>query len=120
MMEKVKHPQHYGGAEDPYEAIKVIHAWGLGFDLGSALKYIRRAGRKPGESERDDLEKALFYIQDHLDRLPKPECKAPIARSLCAQCGSEYIYGTVHSCPLTPKCIRCGAYGHQCRCGHNS
>lgn len=76
-MEKVKHPQHYGGAEDPYEAIKVIHAWGLGFDLGSALKYIRRAGRKPGESERDDLEKALFYIQDHLDRLPREERRPP-------------------------------------------
>jgi hypothetical protein len=34
MNEQVNHPQHYGGAENPYEAIKVIDAWDLGFCLG--------------------------------------------------------------------------------------
>ena len=30
MAEAVNHPPHYGGADNPYEAIKVIEAWGLG------------------------------------------------------------------------------------------
>lgn len=44
--EKVDHPQYYGGKENPYEAIKVIEAWGLGFCLGNTLKYIARFGEK--------------------------------------------------------------------------
>lgn len=61
--ETVDHPPHYGGADNPYEAIKVIEAWGLGFHLGNAVKYIARAGKKCGALE--DLKKARWY----LDRL---------------------------------------------------
>ena len=39
-MSAVEHPAHYGGADNPYEAIKVIEAWGLGFCLGNTIKYI--------------------------------------------------------------------------------
>ena len=46
MREKVNHPKHYGGEDNPYEAIKVIDAWKLGFSLGNAVKYIARAGAK--------------------------------------------------------------------------
>ena len=34
MPEEVNHPDHYGGADNPYEAIKVIEAWKLNFNLG--------------------------------------------------------------------------------------
>ena len=61
-MNSVDHPEHYGGAEDPYEAIKVIEAWELGFCLGNAVKYIARAGRKPGSDWVEDLSKARWYI----------------------------------------------------------
>jgi hypothetical protein len=64
--EKVDHPAHYGGADNPYEAIKVIRAWGAGFAIGSALKYLARAGKKPGESTLDDLRKAAWYIQSEI------------------------------------------------------
>lgn len=47
MSNSVNHPPHYGGADNPYEAIKVIEAWGLGFCVGNAVKYIARAGKKP-------------------------------------------------------------------------
>ena len=47
---------------DPYEAIKVIEAWGLNFNLGNALKYIARAGNKDGESREKDLTKAISYL----------------------------------------------------------
>lgn len=44
----VDHPPHYGGADSPYEVIKVILAWGLGFCLGNVVKYVARAGKKRG------------------------------------------------------------------------
>lgn len=64
--EKVDHPQHYGGANDPYEAIKVIEAWGLGFCLGNAAKYICRAEKK--DAPLDDLRKARWYIDREIER----------------------------------------------------
>ena len=45
-METVNHPAHYGGGNNPYEAIKVIEAWNLDFCLGNTIKYIARAGVK--------------------------------------------------------------------------
>lgn len=69
MAEQVNHPAHYGGKNDPYEAIKVIEAWKLGFNLGSAVKYIRRAGKKSKKTFRQDLEKAVWYIQREISRL---------------------------------------------------
>ena len=59
--ETVNHPKHYGG-DTPYEAIKVIEAWDLGFCLGNTIKYLARAGRKPGTQELEDLEKARWYL----------------------------------------------------------
>ena len=56
------HRDYYGGARNPYEAIKVIEAWGLNFALGNAAKYICRAGKKPGASRLDDLRKARWYL----------------------------------------------------------
>ena len=56
----VIHPQHYGGKDNLYEAIKVIEAWEVGFNLGNTLKYISRAGKK--DNIIQDLEKALFYL----------------------------------------------------------
>jgi len=58
--DQVIHPQHYGGKDNPYEAIKVIEAWKVGFNLGNTLKYISRAGKK--DNIIQDLEKALFYL----------------------------------------------------------
>lgn len=65
--ERVNHPDHYGGADNPYEAIRVIEAWGLGFCLGNAVKYIARAGKKGSEAE--DIDKAIWYLKRHRDGL---------------------------------------------------
>lgn len=67
-MDNVNHPAHYGGADNPYEAIKVIDAWGLGFDLGNAVKYIARAGKKT-PSELEDLRKAQWYLGHRIQQL---------------------------------------------------
>lgn len=64
--ETVNHPAHYGG-DTPYEAIKVIEAWKLGFSLGNAVKYIARAEHKG--SQLEDLQKAAWYLQHEIERL---------------------------------------------------
>lgn len=72
--ESVNHPAHYGGAENPYEAIKVIEAWGLDFSLGNAVKYISRAGKKAKDKTVEDLKKAAWYLKRAIERLDgKPE-----------------------------------------------
>lgn len=71
MSEKVYHPPHYGG-DTTYEAIKVIQAWKCNFQTGNCLKYICRAGKKPGVDALEDLEKALFYLQWEVEQLRKP------------------------------------------------
>lgn len=58
--EAVNHPTHCGGADNPYEAIKVIEAWGLGFCLGNTVKYISRAGKK--DALLQDLKKARWSL----------------------------------------------------------
>lgn len=60
-MSAVDHPDHYGGEDNPYEAIKVIEALGFGFCLGNAFKYIARAGKKGPRLE--DLKKAEWYLK---------------------------------------------------------
>lgn len=68
-MSKVDHPSHYGGKDNPYEAIRVIEAWNLNFHLGNVVKYISRAGKKGDNQE--DLKKALWYLKRHVENLSK-------------------------------------------------
>lgn len=68
--EAVNHPEHYGGGDNPYEAIKVIEAWGLGFCLGNAIKYIARAGKKGSKCE--DLKKARWYLDREINNMENP------------------------------------------------
>lgn len=65
--EVINHPQHYGGKDNQYEAIKVIEAWNLGFSLGNAIKYISRAGKKNNAIE--DLKKAKWYLEHEIEKL---------------------------------------------------
>ena len=67
--EAVDHPSHYGGKDNPYEAIKVIEAWELGFNDGNALKYIARARHKG--SHLEDIKKAHKYLEFEIARLEK-------------------------------------------------
>ena len=73
-------PKHYTGSQDSeYDVVKkpehynyskiqpkdVIRAWGLNFNLGSAVKYIARAGHK--DDIIQDLSKAIQFIQFELE-----------------------------------------------------
>lgn len=66
-MSAVEHPSHYGGADNPYEVIKVLRSWMsddefAGFCIGNVIKYVARAGKKDPEKGLEDLKKASFYL----------------------------------------------------------
>ena len=66
-IEHVNHPNHYNKGK--FEVIDVIEDWGLGFNLGNAIKYIGRCEHK--ENKKQDLEKALWYIKRELENITK-------------------------------------------------
>lgn len=72
----VEHPAHYGGADNPYEAIKVLREWQLDEDayLWNVGKYLSRAGHKDGNSPLQDLMKARYYL-DYKIRLLEEQQK---------------------------------------------
>ena len=69
MTEQVNHPNHYGGEDNTYEAIKVIEDWNLDFHIGNTVKYISRAGKKGTDQELQDLKKALWYLERKIKNL---------------------------------------------------
>ena len=60
----INRPAHYC-KDRKIQPINVIEDWKLGFNLGSALKYISRAGRK--DDRIQDLEKAVFYLNREIE-----------------------------------------------------
>ena len=68
-MEQVNNPEHYGGKQNTYEAIKVIEAWDLNFHLGNVVKYISSAGKKDKTKLKEDLEKAKWYLDRFIGTL---------------------------------------------------
>lgn len=75
MEDKVNHPSHYCWLKElcGIEVIDITRH--LDFDLGNAIKYILRAGHKSEEGynnvdkEIEDLQKAVFYINDKINML---------------------------------------------------
>ena len=64
---KGKYDDHYKNLSP--QPIEVIENWGLDFHLANVLKYIARAGKKEGESELKDLEKAKVYLERKILKL---------------------------------------------------
>jgi len=67
-IEYVHHPNHYGGENNVYEAIKIIEAHDLNFVEGNVLKYLLRYKKKNGF---EDLEKALWYMNRLVENYKK-------------------------------------------------
>lgn len=87
-MEKINHPEHYKG--NKYEAIDIIDDYQLGFNLGNAVKYILRAGKKGDTAE--DLKKAKWYIDHEICKLMNEQEESKEQRSKrCSECKR---YGT--------------------------
>jgi hypothetical protein len=65
MKEMVNHPEHYQ-SKNGMEVIDVIESYELNFNLGNAVKYILRSGKKGKKSE--DLMKAVWYLQRQISK----------------------------------------------------
>ena len=61
--ELVNHPVHYQG--NRFEVIDIIEDYELNFTLGSAVKYILRAGKK--DDKDIDLKKAIWMLERELE-----------------------------------------------------
>ena len=66
MTEKINHPAHY--LANGVEVIDFIESHKLGFSDGNAVKYLVRAGKKNPDTEIEDLEKALWYINRLIEK----------------------------------------------------
>lgn len=73
----VNHPSHYTWLKElcGIEVIDITRH--MDFNLGNCIKYILRAGRKTeqGYTDKDktieDLQKAVFYLNDEIKRLQR-------------------------------------------------
>jgi hypothetical protein len=61
----VNHPSHYTSHPSRVECIQVTRH--MNFNKGNAIKYIWRAGEKGNEIQ--DLQKAIWYLNDEISRL---------------------------------------------------
>lgn len=66
MYDSIHKPSHYTRGRK-YEPKDVIRDWGLNFNLGSAVKYISRAGRK--DDIVQDLMKAVEFINFEIEAI---------------------------------------------------
>ena len=71
--DNVNHPSHYTQHPSGVECITITRHYC--FSIGNAIKYLWRAGLKvdcnnsPVEKEIEDLEKAIWYINDRVKQL---------------------------------------------------
>ena len=73
MKNNVEHPDYYNQNPSGIECIEVARHYC--FSIGNAIKYLWRAGLKKDssledkEKEIEDLEKAIWYINDRIKQL---------------------------------------------------
>ena len=64
--DSINHPDHYNWLPG-VECIKVTQHFS--FNLGNAIKYIWRAGRKPDNTVLQDLRKAVKYLEYEIKKI---------------------------------------------------
>jgi hypothetical protein len=67
LSEIVNHPKHYTSHPSGIETIEITR-W-MNFNLGNSIKYILRSGKKSEDTAIQDLEKAVWYLNDEIKRL---------------------------------------------------
>lgn len=66
-VDQVNHPSHYTSDPSGVECLTITRH--RNFNVGNAIKYLWRAGLKDDNKHIEDLQKAIFYIQDEIKRL---------------------------------------------------
>lgn len=70
----VNHPSHYTSHPSGIECIQVTRH--MTFNIGNAIKYLWRADHK--DATIQDLEKAVWYIKDEIQRIKDLTPKAAV------------------------------------------
>lgn len=70
--DNVNHPSHY--TDGSIEVLDFIEDKKLNYHRGNAVKYICRAGKKSKETEIEDLQKAVFYLNREIENLLCSRC----------------------------------------------
>lgn len=102
MSDSVNHPEHYGGEDNPYEAIKILEAClspeeFRGFCRGNALKYLLRAEKKNGI---EDYRKAEWYSK----KLSQPDDRSEARKPVPFEGLAEAVDYSLNSIRLCAKC----------------
>jgi hypothetical protein len=105
MTEMVNHPPHYNSHPAGIECIDVIEP--MAFNVGSAMKYLWRAGLKGDAME--DLLKAHWYVVREVGRLKRGQAQDELRRQL--QAHLEYIQATVPAEAAEPSAERAEEQG---------
>ena len=99
-MSNAINPEHYNRLNP--QPKDVIRAWGLNFNLGSAVKYISRAGHK--DDIVQDLKKAQEFIQFEIDAI-----EAEREKSTKPKDPEEILKGLKRSKPVVEKSESAGS-----------
>ena len=62
-------PSYYSGQKYGYSARKVVEDFELSYNVGTAVSYLLRAGKKEGNPAEQDIQKAINHLHFELDRL---------------------------------------------------
>jgi hypothetical protein len=64
--DEIKWPKHYNTSS--IQPIDAIESWKLDFRLANVIKYVARAGKKNPEKTKQDLEKAIWYLNRYIEK----------------------------------------------------
>ena len=64
-------PSYYSGTKYGYSARKVVEDFNLSYNVGTAVSYLLRAGKKEGNPAEQDIQKAINHLHFELDKLYK-------------------------------------------------
>lgn len=101
----VQKAKHYNLDPSGIECIEVVRH--RNFNIGSAFKYLWRQGLKeeanmdPLEKQLQDMDKAIYYIQDEKKRLQELAKPKHDPFSVCLVCNAERRFTPIDSDQLT-------------------
>lgn len=64
-----KVPSYYIGKNKQIKAHEIISDYELSYNIGTAVTYLLRAGKKPNNPAKQDIQKAIDHLQFELDTL---------------------------------------------------
>ena len=73
MAKKSKVPTYYIGKFRKIKAHDVVEDYELTYNVGTAVTYLLRSGKKPNNPTEQDIQKAIHHLQFELTKLKKED-----------------------------------------------